>query len=149
MESCLPSTTKGIHISLLAADGALEARLACAEPRCGALITACVLHLTPCEYQSLAEAGQHPGLPKSHEARLVSRALEAALQHLKQQCPALLSSRRERSLARSLPLLGSALAGKQSASCERRCESHMPQQMGQRASNLFLRCSWFAAGSWL
>jgi hypothetical protein len=127
MESRSPSTTKGVHIPLLAADGALEAQLACAEPRCGAHITACVLHLTPCEYQSLAEAGQHPGLPKSHEARLVSRALEGALQHLKQQCPALLSSRRERSLARSLPLLGSALAGRQSASCERRCVSHMPQ----------------------
>ena len=37
-------------------------------------------------------------------------ALEAALQQLKQRCPGVVSSRRERSLARALPLLSRALA---------------------------------------
>ena len=37
-------------------------------------------------------------------------ALEAALQQLKQRCPGVVSSRRERSLARALPLLSQALA---------------------------------------
>lgn len=38
-------------------------------------------------------------------------ALEGALAHLKQQCPAVVSSRRERSLERALPLVGNALVG--------------------------------------
>lgn len=38
-------------------------------------------------------------------------ALEGALRQLKPQCPAVVSSRRERSLARALPALSSALAG--------------------------------------
>lgn len=45
------------------------------------------------------------------QARLVRAALEGALQHLKAQCPAVVSSRRERSLGRALPLLSKALAG--------------------------------------
>lgn len=44
------------------------------------------------------------------QARLVRAALEAALQQLKRQCPGVVSSRRERSLARALPLLSQALA---------------------------------------
>lgn len=45
------------------------------------------------------------------QPRLVRDALEGALRQLKPQCPAVVSSRRERSLARALPTLGSALAG--------------------------------------
>jgi hypothetical protein len=45
------------------------------------------------------------------QARLVRGALEGALVQLKQQCPAVVCSRRERSLARALPLLSKSLAG--------------------------------------
>lgn len=45
------------------------------------------------------------------QAQLVRAALEGALADLKQQCPAVVSSRRERSLERALPLIGDALAG--------------------------------------
>lgn len=45
------------------------------------------------------------------QARLVRSALEGALQNLKVQCPAVVCSRRERSLERALPLLSKALAG--------------------------------------
>jgi len=41
----------------------------------------------------------------------VRAALEGALQQLKQQCPSVVSSRRDRSLARVLPLLSASLAG--------------------------------------
>lgn len=57
--------------------------------------TATTAMLTPCLLQS----------------RLVRDALEGALQQLKQQCPAVVSSRRERSLGRALPMLSAALAG--------------------------------------
>lgn len=45
-------------------------------------------------------------------------ALEGALQELKAQCPAVISSRRERSLGRALPLLSKALAGGSASDCE-------------------------------
>lgn len=49
--------------------------------------------------------------PRVMQSRLVTAALEAALGDLKAQCPAVVSSRRERSLGRALPLLSKALAG--------------------------------------
>ena len=63
------------------------------------------------------ESPSHPAPPPSPslridaQARLVRQALEAALAQLKRQCPAVVCSRRERSLGRALPLLSKALAG--------------------------------------
>jgi hypothetical protein len=82
-----------------------------AQPRSGARFAAAVVHLTPCHYQSAAQGGPPPPLAPSHEQRLVRLALEGALAALKTQCPAVVNSRRERSLARATPLLSKSLAG--------------------------------------
>ncbi|KAL4435652.1 hypothetical protein ABPG77_002615 [Micractinium sp. CCAP 211/92] len=93
------------------AEGPMAAALRCAQPASGATLTAAVVHLTPNDYRAAAEGKQPPGLAPGREAQLVRAALEGALSHLKQQCPAVVSSRRERSLERALPLIGDALAG--------------------------------------
>lgn len=51
-----------------------------------------------------------PCRPGPVQARMLRGAVEAALQHLKQQCPAVVASRRERSLMRALPALARAVA---------------------------------------
>ncbi|KAL4425289.1 hypothetical protein ABPG75_009305 [Micractinium tetrahymenae] len=93
------------------ADGPIAAVLRCAQPASGASLAAAVVHLTPSDYRAAAEGKQPPGLAPSRESQLVRAALEGALAHLKQQCPAVISSRRERSLERALPLISNALAG--------------------------------------
>lgn len=64
-----------------------------------------------CRHRCCTTAAPKPCAPPTLQARLVRAALEGALQQLKAQCPSVISSRRERSLGRALPLLGKALAG--------------------------------------
>ncbi|PSC76824.1 hypothetical protein C2E20_0918 [Micractinium conductrix] len=92
-------------------EGPISVALRCAQPASGAALTAAVVHLTPCDYSGAAAGKGLPALSASYEARLVKGALEGALRQLKAQCPAVVCSRRERSLARALPLLSQSLAG--------------------------------------
>ncbi|PRW34023.1 alpha beta-hydrolase [Chlorella sorokiniana] len=103
------------HETHRSADGAVHVTLQCAQPLSAARLVAGVAHLVPSEYRAAAERGKPPGLSAGYEARLVRAALEGALQQLKAQCPTVISSRRERSLGRALPLLSKALAERSAA----------------------------------
>lgn len=98
--------------------GPLEVTLQSAQPESLATIVALVVHLYPepvlqesSETRGKGAAGSYPRLAERHEGVLIRGAVGAALAHLKQQCPGVMSSRRERSLSRALPVVSSAVAG--------------------------------------
>ena len=121
------------------APGPLAATLRCEQPESLAAIVAVVVHLypllpdrtlnikynessDPSQSQDGAGAGSsggrgrgipqitHPRLPERYEGALIRGAIDSALSNLKQQCPGVMSDRRERSLGRALPVVSNAVA---------------------------------------
>ncbi len=93
--------------------GLFHLALRCEQPGSGATISLVAVHLYPLPPQEGAAAAAAPPPPPAprHEAQLVRGAVDAALAELRQLCPAVVAGRRDRSLARALPVVAAAAAG--------------------------------------
>ena len=92
--------------------GPLHIQLQCEQPESGAFLPTVVIHLfptstpTPTATSSLnTNANNNARLADLHQSILVRRAVDAAFQDLRTKCPGVVCNRRERSLARAVPVV--------------------------------------------
>ncbi|KAL4520792.1 hypothetical protein Ndes2526A_g05336 [Nannochloris sp. 'desiccata'] len=131
--STSPPTSAAAAVEQQASVDPVAVVLRCEQPESMAAIAAIVVHVycniaTPTtqatqssqdgsnasqqqQQQQQTGVSATPRLAPLHQRTLIRTAIDAALSDLKQQCPSVISDRRDRSLMKALPVVSTAVAG--------------------------------------